>query len=154
MIRSQDHVFKHQPPPIFFGMKISKLFSWEMGHRLMFHKGKCFNIHGHSYRACVEVEGPVGVEGMVMDFSNLKQKVSPLIDRMDHSFMIFSKDDLMSVFLSKSPFKVMRVDFETTAENIAGWMFAELKCSGLPVSKVTVWETETSSAECCGSSGE
>ena len=128
-------------------MKVGKHFSWEMAHRLMYHKGKCYNLHGHSYRAHVLVEGEIGVEGMVIDFADIKKAHSSLIDSMDHAVMCYKKDQILVDLLGKTDFKSLYVDFETTAENIAKWLFDQLRTGGLNVSKLTVWETNTSLVE-------
>ena len=54
-------------------MKIAKEFRWEMGHRLLEHKGKCYNLHGHSYKLLVEFGGEVEPNGMVMDYFDVKK---------------------------------------------------------------------------------
>ena len=56
-------------------MKIGKEFRWEMGHRLPLHTRGCQNIHGHSYKLIVEIEGEPGANGMVADYTDLKQIV-------------------------------------------------------------------------------
>jgi len=48
-------------------MKVGKYFSWDMAHRLIHHNGKCYNIHGHTYKTYIEIEGEVNKEGMVME---------------------------------------------------------------------------------------
>ena len=40
-------------------MKVAKEFRWEMAHRLQHHKGKCSNLHGHSYKMIVEFKGTI-----------------------------------------------------------------------------------------------
>ena len=59
-------------------LRISKLFTLEMGHALLGHDGQCRNIHGHSYKLFVTLRGiPLDEcghpkDGMLMDFSDLK----------------------------------------------------------------------------------
>ena len=66
-------------------MKIAKEFRWEMGHRLKFHKGKCINLHGHSYKMMVEFTGDVDENGMVLDYYDVKEIISPLVDIFNKS---------------------------------------------------------------------
>ena len=40
-------------------MRIGKLFKFEAAHRLPNHPGKCKNLHGHSYKLEVVVNGEV-----------------------------------------------------------------------------------------------
>jgi 6-pyruvoyltetrahydropterin/6-carboxytetrahydropterin synthase len=139
--------------------RISKTFAWEMGHRITKHKGQCFNVHGHSYRAEVYLESAeLNPEGMVADFSELSRVMNPLVDAMDHSFMVFKEDDIMMKFFINvgaeffandaiRPFKTFLVPFETTAENIAKYLHGELTKTKLPIHKVVIWETAKCKAE-------
>lgn len=45
---------------------------------------KCGNLHGHTYRLIVTLDGPVQGDGFVMDFSDVKACVEPLVRRLDH----------------------------------------------------------------------
>jgi len=106
--------------------KIAREFHWEMGHRLQYHEGLCRNIHGHSYRLWVEIEGEPDERGMVMDYSDMKQIVTPVLAEIDHCFMCAESDARMKEFLAGSNFKVVYVQFETTAENIASYLLEKL----------------------------
>jgi 6-pyruvoyltetrahydropterin/6-carboxytetrahydropterin synthase len=131
---------------------ISKQFRWEMGHRLPLHDGLCKNVHGHSYEAHVILSGEPDASGMVMDYFDLKTIVQPLIDELDHCFLLDDADEVMHAFFAQHPMKIVRVPFPTTAENIAR-MLAERVAQNLPASasidevKVRVYETEKTYAE-------
>ncbi len=132
-------------------MKIAKEFRWEMGHRLLCHAGKCYNLHGHSYRMQVEVTSDDLINGMIMDYYDLKKTVEPLVEELDHSFMINSKDEKLLEAVDKLKTKKVLVDFETTAENICNFVLSKIKEEGLPEHikevKVKIFETSTSYAE-------
>ncbi len=83
-------------------MLISKEFKWEMGHRLPRHNGACKNVHGHSYRLRVEIEGEPNEEGMVIDFHDISAAVKPLIAELDHAFLCEESDVEMLQFLRES----------------------------------------------------
>jgi len=87
----------------------------------------CGNLHGHTYRVRVECAGPLAENGMVVDYADLDRHILPIIDQLDHSHL----ND--------------QVDFETTAENLARWIFEKLQ-DVLPVHAVEVCETEDSGA--------
>ena len=55
-------------------MKIFKDFTFEAAHKLPLvpQDHKCFNLHGHSFKVRVCVEGPLDSFGWVMDFSQVK----------------------------------------------------------------------------------
>ncbi len=134
-------------------MKIAKEFNWEMGHRLPDHPGHCRNLHGHSYRMVVEVEGEINPEtGMLMDFSDLKAIVKPLVDELDHAFLCQDTDVDVKELLEKMDWKRVIISVPSTVENICGLFVERLKpafAAGSPVTAFTVriWETATSVAE-------
>lgn len=133
-------------------VRIAKDFHWEMGHRLPFHAGACRNLHGHSYRMQVVVEGTLDANGMVLDYFDLKEIVQPLVDRLDHAFLCDANDSEMLGFFERNPLKYVVVPFTTTAENLAGWFavqIAELLASYPNVLSIDVriHETERSYAE-------
>ncbi len=132
-------------------MRIAKEFTWEMGHRLPFHSGKCKNLHGHSYKCLVELTGDPDKNGMVMDYYDLKKVVEPILDELDHSFMVYKKDFEMIDALEKLNSRKVVVEFETTAENICIYLLNKIKSSKLPQNihslKIRVLETENSYAE-------
>ena len=106
--------------------RIAKEFHWEMAHRLPYHTGGCQNVHGHSYRLWVEVEGEPDTQGMVMDYLDLKIVVEPLVKQLDHSFLCDRSDEMMMRFFHDNTLKVNYVDFPTTAENLASYLLKEI----------------------------
>jgi 6-pyruvoyltetrahydropterin/6-carboxytetrahydropterin synthase len=132
-------------------MKIAKEFTWEMGHRLSFHSGKCKNLHGHSYKCWIELSGSPNSNGMVLDYYDLKKIVEPILDELDHSFMVYKNDIELINVLEKLNSRFVLVDFETTAENICLYLLNKMKSSNLPGNihsiKMRVLETENSYAE-------
>ncbi len=132
-------------------MRIAKEFRWEMGHRLLCHAGQCKNLHGHSYRMQVEVTSDELLNGMVMDYYDLKQTVQPFVDELDHCFIINSKDEKLLEAAKELKTKTVVVDFETTAENLCRYFIDKILEKGLPKKiqklKVKLFETSTSYAE-------
>jgi 6-pyruvoyltetrahydropterin/6-carboxytetrahydropterin synthase len=133
-------------------MKISKDFRWEMGHRLQCHKGKCFNLHGHSYKLQIEFEGEVdGSTGMVLDYFDVKDLVAPTVDKLDHTVIAWEKDSELIEMLKKLKSAHVIMPFETTAENLVGYFLKEISSADIPPGiskiKVRVCETENTYAE-------
>jgi len=132
-------------------MKIAKEFNWEMGHRLPEHFGKCKNIHGHSYKMLVEIEGDVMENGMVMDYYHLKDTIEPLIEKMDHAFLVYNDDKKVIKFLEEMNSKRVVVDFQSTVENITRYFLNEIKKAEFPSNirkvKIRVCETPDDYAE-------
>jgi 6-pyruvoyltetrahydropterin/6-carboxytetrahydropterin synthase len=132
-------------------MKIAKEFRWEMGHRLPEHFGLCKNIHGHSYKMIVEFEGELDKNQMVIDYYDVEKIINPVIEKLDHSFMVNKDDKIVLEFLEKMNSKKVIVEFNSTAENICGYLLSEIKKCSLPTNissvKVRVYETQFDYAE-------
>lgn len=116
---------------------LTKEFKFEAAHTLPNHDGKCARPHGHSYRVVLSIEGEVKPadgspeEGMVMDFSNVKEAWKAIESTLDH------QDLNVTIGPDVGP---------TTAENIAAWIFgALLHWLGDALIAVTVFETTSSS---------
>jgi 6-pyruvoyltetrahydropterin/6-carboxytetrahydropterin synthase len=132
-------------------MKIAKEFRWEMGHRLPEHFGLCKNIHGHSYKMIVQFEGGLDENQMVIDYYDVEKILNPVIEKLDHSFMVTKNDKMVIEFLEKMNSKKVIVDFNSTAENICTYLLSEIKKTKLPSNitfvKVRVYETQFDYAE-------
>ncbi len=132
-------------------MNVSKEYKWEMGHRLMFHSGKCNNLHGHSYKAKVELTGTMDRNGMVLDFFIIDSIMSKILDVLDHSFIVYKEDKKLLSLLQELDFKHIVFDSECTAENLVLYLLKNIKNYGLPENikkiKISVYETEDAYAE-------
>ena len=132
-------------------MKIAKEFKWEMGHHLPEHFGQCKNIHGHSYKMLVEFEGELDKNGMVIDYYDVEKIVNPIIEKLDHAFLVNKDDKLTIEFLEKLNSKKVVVDFESTAENICTYFLNQIRDADLPANvkaiMVRVSETDEDYAE-------
>lgn len=132
-------------------MKIAKEFRWEMGHRLPNHFGKCKNVHGHSYKMLVELEGEVAESGMVLDYFDLKQVVKPIVEELDHAFMVNAKDTDIVDLLDKLNSKKVVIHFDSTVENICLYILNKLVNHKFPENisgiKVKIYETYDDFAE-------
>jgi len=139
-------------------IRITREFSFEMAHVLNNYDGPCRNVHGHSYRLFVTITGtPVcdsndPKNGMVMDFSELKQIVlEKIISRFDHSVVVSKEYSPEKLRMMQSTFgNTVVVDYQPTCENLVA-DFALLIRKYLP-SKVTLhslklYETANSYAE-------
>jgi 6-pyruvoyltetrahydropterin/6-carboxytetrahydropterin synthase len=67
-------------------MIVKQGFSFEAAHRLPKHPGKCFNLHGHSYRFMLSLDCPVNPDtGMTIDFGDIVAAVHEhILDVWDH----------------------------------------------------------------------
>lgn len=122
-----------------------------MGHRLPFHKGKCCNLHGHTYKMKIILEGTEDDNGLVIDFYDLDKLLSPLIEEMDHSFAAQKDDKELIEALQRLNSRIVIMDKHTTVENISNYIIGRVIEGGLPdnISSVSVslYETTDSYAE-------
>lgn len=127
----------------------TKTIEWDMGHRIPNHDSKCRNPHGHRYKLEVTVTGKLieegSSEGMVIDFSELKNVMSDIVNPLDHAFMFYVNDTFGD---SLTNFKALGVEFIPTAENIAEYLFYMLQARlKVKLVKVKLYETPNSFAE-------
>ena len=130
---------------------VTKKIEFCYGHRLLDYDGICKHPHGHNAVAEIEVRtGSLDTRNMVCDFSDIKRVVKGWIDsKLDHQ-MILRRDDPLVKPLLELGEPVYIVDSNPTGEHIAKIIFEQSKGAGLPVVRVTVWETPTSFATFSG----
>ena len=117
------------------------------GHRLLDYNGPCSNLHGHNGKVEVELGAKkLDQRGMVVDFSEIRNVIKEWIDQtLDHTMLLKKDDPLIPVLKEKNErFYVMNEN--PTAESIARLIFDYARSQGLPVTRVTLWETESSFA--------
>ncbi len=128
------------------------------GHRLLNHGGRCENLHGHNYLAQVYVTGTeTDAIGRVVDFSVIKRLFNSWIDEhWDHAMILWQDDQAaIDAIQSVEPYRLHLLPYNPTAENMARYLLetvapsllAEIPEYNVQVSRVAIWETETSCAE-------
>lgn len=127
--------------------EISKELTFDMGHRLSKHDGKCFYLHGHTYKVEVTLKGDTLHEvGYLVDFTDVKEMLKEVTDKLDHKTLLFKDDEINKAIYYAVPEHCLMCDFEPTAENIAKYLYEEMKVKFPSVSKIKVWETPTAYA--------
>ena len=105
-------------------LKVRDRFS--AAHFLREYKGKCENIHGHTFHVEVEISvSALDPTGLGIDFALIKAKLAEILP--DHALL----NDAYP--------------FNPSAENLARRFFEDLK-PHFAVRAVTVWESEDASA--------
>lgn len=110
-------------------VEIAKTFAFDSAHRLpnVPEGHKCGRLHGHTYRVEVALAGEADPKmGWLVDYGVIKEKVDPLIKRLDHSFL----NEIPGLENS-------------TAENLARWIYDALKPAIPMLASITVHETES-----------
>jgi 6-pyruvoyltetrahydropterin/6-carboxytetrahydropterin synthase len=130
---------------------VTKKIDFCYGHRLLDYEGVCRHPHGHNAVAEVEIRSEqLDNRNMVADFTDIKQIVKGWIDReLDHK-MILRHDDPLVKMLQSLGEPMYLLDSNPTVERIARLIFDISREKGLPVCRVTVWETPTSWATFAG----
>lgn len=141
-------------------LRLTKQFTFEMAHALPAYEGKCRNIHGHSYKLFVTVEGTplcrqgAPTDGMVVDFGVIKRVVEEhIVSVFDHALVLprlegkpLDGEESLGGFAAR----IIPVDFQPTTENLL-LHFARLLDGKLPegarLHALKLYETETSCAE-------
>jgi len=130
---------------------VTKRIEFCYGHRLLDYDGICKHPHGHNAVAEIEVRAEsLDRRNMVVDFSDIKRVVKEWVDReLDHR-MILRRDDPLVGALQGMGEPVYLLDSNPTAERIARLLFDTCRDRGLPVTRVTLWETPSSWATYVG----
>jgi 6-pyruvoyltetrahydropterin/6-carboxytetrahydropterin synthase len=109
---------------------------------------KCGRLHGHTYAVYAKISGKYDKNGIIMDFSLLKNTLKQITDELDHKVLIPEKNSNVKIekdsksvkisFLGKNyVFPLVDCVFlpisSTTAENLAGYVLEKLqKKIGIP----------------------
>lgn len=113
-----------------YSVKVEASFS--SAHNLRGYKGKCERLHGHNWKVEIAVsKSKLDKTGMVLDFGFLKDKLSAVLEKLDHEYL-----NNLTYFKKVNP----------TSENIAKYIFDQLKSFLPDIKSVTVWESDKSSA--------
>jgi 6-pyruvoyltetrahydropterin/6-carboxytetrahydropterin synthase len=125
--------------------------TFDAAHRLMNYKGKCSNLHGHTYKVTVRVAHDNVLDhysNMLIDFSKLKKIAEDAVKWYDHATILNVADPLGAAFVN-SDMAVHFVEGDPTAELLAKCIHDSIVknklVKGCRVS-VEVWETPTSRA--------
>jgi len=139
-------------------IRLTKKFSFEMAHALIHHDGLCRNLHGHSYKLHVTIQGTIthnGIDteqGTMVDFAKIKQIVNDcIISKYDHALVL---DEHIPVELLRSLQKqferIIVMPCQPTVENLLSQFVQLLKnkfSQGVSLYSVLLQETENSFAE-------
>lgn len=110
-------------------MQLRKTYHFEAAHFLPYlpEGHKCKRLHGHSFRFEVVIEGPCDPNlGWVMDYAEISAVVNPVRDQLDH-YLLNAIPGLGN----------------PTSENIAIWLWKEIKPHLPMLDEIVVAETCT-----------
>jgi 6-pyruvoyltetrahydropterin/6-carboxytetrahydropterin synthase len=139
---------------------LTRSYDISAAHRLEGHP-KCGRMHGHNYTVEVTlVSEYLDDQGMLLDFGRLDQIAKPIIEELDHRYIVSQTNEAANdpyvEIAKKLGHAVILQIHAATAECIADYLAKEIKM-GLEIAEprthetlyhlsVTVWETRRSSA--------
>ncbi len=101
-------------------------------HHLLNYDGACENQHGHNWMVEAYVQGDtLDKSNILIDYKVLKRELNSVLEYLDHQDL-----NELPEFKNESP----------SSEMIASFIYWKLKEKIVQLSKVSVWETQTS---CC-----
>ena len=99
------------------------------GHFISYDGHHCERLHGHNYRAAVEVEGPLAADWYVFDFVALKARTKEITDELDHHMLLATRNPVIAVDETETSVRVRYKDRE--------WVFPRDDCVLLPIENTT-----------------
>lgn len=147
-------------------VKVTKEVTFDCAHILSGHEALCKNLHGHTYKLQVTVEGRLihgGSSGMmVMDFKHLKEAIQQVVMmRFDHALIVSDFDhrgpaeEALLQWAEQFKMRHLIITGRTTAENMAryfkkaiySYLVDELGLNTVTEVSIRLYETPTSFAE-------
>ena len=99
------------------------------GHFISYEGDKCERLHGHNYRAAVEVEGDLDENHYVFDFIALKNRTKAITDELDHHMLLPTRNPVVHLEETPGSIRVRYKDRE--------WVFPRDDCVLLSIENTT-----------------
>lgn len=130
-----------------YSIKVEGNFS--AAHNLRGYCGKCEQLHGHNWKVeASAVNAQLNKTGMVLDFKDFKMKLNTILEKLDHKYL-----NNIPYFKKVNPIRkkgARRIKVSNgvnpTSENIARYIYDNLKSKIPNLKSITVWESENSAA--------
>ena len=109
-------------------LSLVREFTFDAAHNLKWHKGKCKNVHGHTYKLQVFVKGELNKNGIIIDLKDIDNIVKKeIIEILDHDYL----NNILE---------------NPTVENLIIWIWKKLEDKLNGLYELRVWETPKSFA--------
>jgi len=113
-----------------YEIKVNSEFS--AAHNLKNYRGKCEKLHGHNWSVeAVFCYDKLDKVGMAIDFREAKELLKRVTERLDHSYL----NELR-----------MTKKINPTSENMARFIYGEIRKKNKNINSVSVWENKNSCA--------
>lgn len=132
-------------------VRIKKKYHFYAAHRNETLKDKCSNIHGHTYFVTVELTAFKNAQsGVSILFADIDKHIEPIIAKYDHAMLINMAGDTLFEYLklfereTKEKLKMVTFHEPTSVENLAAHLWRDIVATGLPISRIKIKETNSS----------
>lgn len=106
--------------------------SFDAAHALRGYEGPCENLHGHTWKVQVFVQGEkLNQIGLLQDFKIVKNELKEILAEFDHKLL-----NDVPPFDAENP----------SSENLAKVIYKKMKKKSKILTKIVVWESHTSYA--------
>jgi len=106
--------------------------TFDAAHALRGYAGPCENLHGHTWKVQVELQGEkLNKIGLLEDFKTIQKHLKEILCEFDHNHL-----NEIAIFKTQNP----------SSENLARIIYEKLKQKLKAISKVTVYESPTTCA--------
>ncbi|MCX5641842.1 MAG: 6-carboxytetrahydropterin synthase QueD [Candidatus Omnitrophica bacterium] len=110
--------------------------TFSAAHQLRGYRGKCEHLHGHNWKVTVTLSAKkLDSVGLAIDFGEVKQLLSGILQKLDHTFL-----NDHPYFQKSNP----------SSENIARYIYGSVRSlitkTKVKVESVAVWESERTKA--------
>ncbi len=127
-------------------MQIEKRYHFYAGHRNKEAGEKCGRLHGHTYEVTCSFRFDFieANSGVTMLFSDIDDKVEPIIKFYDHYLLLHEEDQLCDALdMLNEPYR--KLPFVSSAENMAIWLANRIiNETQLPLERIELAETKSS----------
>lgn len=130
----------------------SKMFTFDAAHRLFNNKGKCNNLHGHTYKVEVCLSSTdLNHNDMVIDFNEISLTIGNWVHtKWDHSTLVCINDTELLTYLKGNNNKHFVFVEDPTAETMCRYLHEIYndfyKKNNITLEYVKIWETPDSFA--------
>jgi len=128
-------------------MHITVTQSISMGHRLPTYDGVCSSLHSHNIRVDVGI-----TTRAFLDFKVVSERLRDILEPFDHAMVLHNTDPVINALRTLPGQRLVMLSVEPTTENLASYIYQEMRDLFHDVLSVTVYETDKYSATCSAES--
>lgn len=126
-----------EPPPAeaTYAIRLAKEgFTFSAAHFITYAGDVCEPLHGHNYRATLEIEGTLDENHYVRDFVATRNAVAAIVGRLDHRVLLPTEHPLIRVETVAGP---LGGDEVVATFRDRRWVFPAEECFLLPLANTT-----------------